>query len=181
MAEKRSFLRDTRHLWILFLLIALVGAGSLAARNRAVPETFGEFGPYRGAALREIASRPMKLQADHVCLECHSDVGDERAESIHKAVGCIHCHGPGLKHVAEAKAGEAPTAAGEWDGDFLTSMDLYITDNRKACLVCHEQVVGMPEAFRKINVTEHLEEQGAEEIKSARLCFECHEGHSPGL
>ncbi|MFT5327281.1 MAG: hypothetical protein ACI8P0_005170 [Planctomycetaceae bacterium] len=179
MAKERSFLRDTRHLWILFLLIAVAGAGAVAARNRAVPETWGQFGAYRGAALAEIASHPMKLQADHVCLKCHTDVGEERAESVHKAVGCVHCHGPGRKHVAEAEAGGELTSAGEWDGDFRTAIDLYITHNRKACLVCHESVIGMPEDFRKINVAEHLEEQGAEEIKSPNVCFECHEGHSP--
>jgi hypothetical protein len=39
----------------------------------------------------------------------------------------------------------------------------------------------MPEAFRSINVAEHLEEQGAEDIAGGNVCFECHEGHSPGL
>ena len=68
--------------------------------------------------------------------------------------------------------------AAKWDGDFLTSIDLYITRDKRTCLVCHEAAVGMPKDFKKINPAEHLEEQGASEPASQETCFECHGGHN---
>lgn len=177
-----TFVRDTGHLWILLLLIVIGGAGFLWARTQMIPESFGERGPYRGDALDEIAAMPMVLPPDHVCLECHTDVGDERAESLHEAVRCFHCHGTGQEHIAMArKAAESDNvsipAAREWDGDFLTKIDLFVTQDRKTCLVCHETQIGMPEDFKKINVAEHLEDMGADDPTSRDTCFECHGGH----
>ncbi|MCA9262278.1 MAG: hypothetical protein KDA60_00455 [Planctomycetales bacterium] len=176
-----SFFRDTRHLWILLVLVALVGWGALTVRGMMVPESFGRQGPYRDTALDEIASRPSVLQTDSVCHECHEDIQEERAESRHVTVRCVHCHGRATEHVilarqAESSDGEV-TPAAEWDGNFLTDQDLYIARNRKVCLVCHEQAVGMPEDFQKIIVAEHLEEQGASEPESIETCFECHGPH----
>ena len=177
-----AFVRDTGHLWILLFMIVAGGAGFLWARTKMIPESYGERGPYRAAALDEIAATPMTLQADRVCLECHTDVGEERAESLHQAVRCFHCHGSGREHVAlardAAESGDSslPPAA-EWDGDFLTEVDLFVTQDRATCLVCHEAQVGMPEDFKKITVAEHLEEMGAEELASRAVCFECHGGH----
>ena len=57
-----DFIRNTRHLWILLLLILGGGAGLLAVRDRMVPETYGQaqgrYGPYRQAALSEITTQP---------------------------------------------------------------------------------------------------------------------------
>ena len=59
-----------------------------------VPEDFGkheaQHRPYRRAALKAISERPLVLLADSVCLKCHTDVGEERAESLHKANGAAH-------------------------------------------------------------------------------------------
>ncbi|MFQ5730530.1 MAG: hypothetical protein ACE5KM_01115 [Planctomycetaceae bacterium] len=174
--------RDARHLWIMLFLVAGGGAGFLWIRGQMVPETFGQQGPYRAAALDEIAAKPSVLPADAVCLKCHADVGKERAEALHKAVRCFHCHGLGRDHVAQArKAAKSPdiavAPAGKWDGNFLTPIDLYITKDKATCLVCHEARVGMPEKFKKIDVAAHLKEQEAEEPKSRETCFECHGGH----
>ena len=176
------FFIDTRHLWILLVLIGLAGWAFGTLRGRMVPEGFGQQGPYRAEALVEIAAKPSVFQADAVCHQCHQDVQEERAETLHRAVRCVHCHGQGHKHVAQARlAAESPEyviePAAEWDGDFLTSIDLFITQDRKTCLVCHEAAVGMPADFKKINVTEHLEEMEASEAESRETCFECHSGH----
>jgi hypothetical protein len=177
-----TFFRDTGHLWILLILLVAGGGGFLWARAQMIPESYGERGPYRGDALHEVAAKPMVLQADKVCLECHTDVGEERAGTLHEAVRCIHCHGLANDHVAVARkaadgAELSVPAAAEWDGDFMTHIDLYITQDRATCVVCHESRVGMPEDFKKIIVAEHLEEMGAEEPASRQVCFECHGGH----
>ncbi len=85
--------------------------------------------------------------------------------------------------MAQARAskttGDPVDAAPVWDGDFRTSMDFYIVEDQKACLVCHERVVGMPASFRSINVRQHLEEEEADDPDSPEACFECHSGHDP--
>jgi len=177
-----SLFRDTRHLLILMVLIVAGGAAFIWLRGEMVPSSYGQRGPYRGAALEEIAAKKSVLQADSVCLKCHAGVGEERAESLHKEVSCFHCHGLGRDHVAQArKAAESESVsippAQKWDGDFLTRIDLYITKDRASCLACHESVVGMPEDFKKINVAEHLEDMGAEQPEKKEACFDCHQGH----
>lgn len=186
MSLKLLFSRHTRHLQILAFLILAGGGVAAFVRSQLVPQTFGDIGPYPVEALEREANKPMIHVADHVCLECHTDVEEARAESPHKAVACFHCHGYGSEHVKAAKlAAEDPEkeipSAQEWDGDFRTHADLFVTQDRATCLSCHMRVVGMSEAFRSINVAEHLEEQGAEEVDGRNVCFECHDGHSPGL
>ncbi len=177
--------RDTRHLRLLALLIAVGATGAFFLRSLMMPESFGARGPYRAAALEQIASQPSVLQSDASCVTCHTEVQEERAESPHQAVLCLHCHGNGREHIlAATNAAESPEnmipAAQEWDGDFHTQIDLFVTQDRATCLSCHTSVVGMPDRFRSINVAMHLEEQGAEEINGKNVCFECHTGHSPG-
>lgn len=174
--------RDTGHLWFLVLLIAVVGAGFVALRGWMIPPSFGERGPYRAAALQEIAAHPSVVPADSECLACHVKVGEERASSLHQAVRCWHCHGLGGEHMKQARLaaqteGAKPPPALPWDGDFRTTLDLFVTKDRATCLVCHESTVGMPEKFKKIVVAQHLEEMGAENPASRDVCFECHGGH----
>lgn len=182
MNWKLIFSRDAFHLWIVLFVVVAGGSAFLWAQSQMVPKTYGRQGPYRAAALDEIAAKPSVLQADAVCLKCHVEVEEERAESLHSVVSCAHCHGLGREHVAQArKAAKSPgltvAPAKKWDGDFMTKIDLYITQDRATCLVCHEARVGMPEKFKKINVAEHLEEMGASEPKGRETCFECHMGH----
>ncbi len=181
-----SLLRDTRHLQILAVLILAVGAGAVFLRGQLVPADYGQHGPYRGAALQEESSRPHFLTSDANCLKCHQSVHEERKDSPHTAVRCMHCHGNGHEHMAVAqKAVTAPETkiapASGWDGNFLTELDLFITKDRAICLSCHQKVVGMPDSFRAIVVDQHLEEQGATDAASPDVCFECHTGHSPGI
>jgi uncharacterized protein with PIN domain len=182
----RLFSRDNRHLVVLGSLLAVGGLVFKVATTQLVPKTFGDKGPYRAAALDELASKkPMTMPSDAQCLSCHADVGEERKEALHKEVACFHCHGVGTQHMEEARkvaaAGGAPSTAyrpaEQWDGNFLTKQDLYVTKDRKACLSCHESVVGMPKEFSQIVVLEHLKEEEAEHPESATVCSECHDGH----
>ena len=182
-----KFIWETKHLWILLSLIALGGYASWAIRNQFVPATYGDqsgrYGPYRAAALAQIAARPSLFIADSVCHECHEEIQEERDEMPHMAVRCFHCHGVGREHVSQARlAADSPDAsiapAKEWDGDFFTKIDLYVTKDRASCLVCHEEAVGMPEWFQKINVADHLEENEPEDPASREVCWQCHGGHN---
>ena len=180
------FSRHARHLRIVASLLLIASIAGMFVRNKMVPEAFGDRGPYRPAALDQIASQPSVLSSDATCLKCHSKVQEERAESPHQAVGCMHCHGNGHQHIAAAlKAAESPGSeipkAAEWDGDFHSKQDFFVTKDRATCLSCHASVVGMPSNFRSIDMAKHLEEQGAENVNDKNVCFECHTGHSPGI
>jgi hypothetical protein len=173
---------DTRHLWALGAFLAAVGLVGMVVRRELVPDDYGRTGPYRASALDDIAARPSLFQADATCHACHESVEHERAGKSHEAVRCAHCHGHAVEHVATAgRAAKDPSItlppAAEWDGDFFTKVDLYITKDRATCLSCHEAVVGMPADFKKIDVALHLEEQGASEPLAKETCFECHGGH----
>ena len=186
MSKQFSIFRDTRHIQILTLLLIVAGVGAAAIRSQLIPKSFGQQGPYRSEALKRNSDLPQVLPSDASCVRCHQAVHDERAESPHQAVRCFHCHGTGHTHVAQAeKALTTPdspvAAAAEWDRLFPSRIDLFKAKDRAICLSCHESVVGMPAGFRSIVVAEHLETQGAENTDHADVCFECHNGHSPGL
>lgn len=186
MSERFSVIRDTRHLQLLFVLLMAAGVVAFYVRAQFVPKSFGERGPYRAEALDEIASLPHFLSSDASCIQCHQAVHDERKDSPHIAVLCMHCHGNGRQHMAQAiKAKESPELtldrAKPWDNNFVTSIDLFITKDKAICLSCHQRVVGMPKTFRAIDPDKHLEEQGASDAASPEACFECHSGHSPGI
>jgi hypothetical protein len=186
MSAPFSLLRDTRHLQLLAIVLLVAGSLAIVIRNRIVPQDFGERGPYPSRALADNAALPHFLSSDASCLKCHESVHEERKDSPHVAVLCMHCHGNGREHIAQAiKAATSPDlkipAAQPWDGDFLTKIDLFITKDRAICLSCHQKVVGMPAGFRAIDAASHLEEQGASDAESPEACFECHTGHSPGI
>lgn len=175
-------IHDTRHLWALGAVLAGVGLVGMEVRSLLVPADFGLRGPYRASALDDAAARPSRFPSDATCHACHQEVQHERAGKAHEAVRCAHCHGVGTEHVALARRAVDDPAidlpgASEWDGDFLTKVDLWITKDRRVCLSCHESVVGMPAGFQKIDVAAHLEEQGASEPLAKDTCFECHGGH----
>lgn len=177
-----GLVRDTRHVWILLFLIFVGGVGFQAVRTALIPDDFGQLGPYRAAALETIADSPSIFPADTECFECHDSVREERSESLHVAVACVHCHGLARNHMAQAQQAAksqdvSVVPAKDWDGKFPSEVDLFVTEDRNTCLVCHEAVVGMPEDFRKIDVAEHLEEMEADEPESRETCFECHGGH----
>ena len=173
---------DTRHLWALGAFLAALSLVGMVVRRELVPDDFGTKGPYRASALLDNAAQPSLFQSDATCHACHESVQHERAGKSHEAVRCAHCHGLAVEHVTLARKSAGDPAvilppAAQWDGDFLTKVDLFITKDRATCLSCHTAVVGMPADFKKIDVAAHLEEQGAAEPLSKETCFECHGGH----
>ncbi|MFC1757640.1 hypothetical protein ACFL2H_02590 [Planctomycetota bacterium] len=177
-------IRDLRHILIVLAVLVIGGAGGQFLRTAMIPESFGRQGPYRADALVTIASQKSRFPSAEKCHKCHEDVREEREETLHAGVACVHCHGLGEKHIAEAEAiaksenaEGTVTPAEPWDGQFPSTIDLFISQDRKTCLVCHESVVGMPEDFRKIDVAAHLDEQGADDPDSPDTCFECHGNH----
>src|SRR3989304_3162995 len=60
----------------LAILFLLLGGLLVAARQYLVPETFGELGPSRAAAVTANASRPQVYAGHEVCAACHPDIAE---------------------------------------------------------------------------------------------------------
>ena len=146
-----------------------------------VPDTWGEKGHYRAAALTEEVARERKLVSATECWTCHEDQQALFSESAHREVHCFNCHDHLLEHfnlctkaVADAKAaGQDPKKAK------CGPLGMKLDSIKPACVRCHTQLTGRPKGFTTINQNEHLEENGAENPKSPKACLECHSGHKP--
>jgi len=90
----------------LLIVVLVVVAVLVYARMRFVPETFGENGHYREAAIDSVAAAGIQYAGHEACIECHDDIGDLKAGSYHRRVNCEVCHGPGAAHAAGVEAGE---------------------------------------------------------------------------
>ena len=82
----------------LALAFTIFISAFLIIRHLLVPETFGQYGFYRGASLGEIEQAPLKYAGQKMCLECHQDIEDLKQQDVHSEVRCETCHGPGQKH-----------------------------------------------------------------------------------
>lgn len=176
------FTRDVRHLWTILGGLVLVVVLFLAARSVVVPPSHGQFGPYRGEALAEAAARQRIVPAASECLECHEDQAEQFAESAHREVQCMQCHGLATEHIVNCRALKAAGANGKLAEDSGLHCDdgvVKIDDLRGACEHCHSELVGRPRSHPVIDTAEHLEEEEPEEPESRKVCSECHVAHQP--
>jgi len=118
------------------------------------PDSFGEYGHYRGKALDEISAKDPKYMQMETCAMCHDSIAGVKAESVHKSIQCETCHGPGNKHV---------------DDPENVKMDLPM--ERELCLRCHMKNLARPSGvIVQIDNSEHyVDEQ----------CITCHNPHQP--
>lgn len=139
----------------LAIIFALVIGAAITARILLVPETFGDYGHYRAAAVDEIAALEMVYAGQTVCNDCHDDIYETKRESNHRGVSCEACHGPALDHV------DAP--------DEITPM---APRGRGYCPLCHGYNPARPSGFPQIVAERH---------NPGLPCMECHDPHNPLL
>lgn len=144
--------RDFAHVVRMAIVFAMALGGFIIWRAWMVPADFGTYGHYRAGALAEIASRTTVYAGQLECVGCHDTVQEERKSSLHARISCETCHGPLGQH-----------ARGETDVAPIRP------STRGVCLPCHTSRLGMPAAFKKINIKEHSE---------AGPCTECHKPHT---
>ncbi len=147
--------KDIEH---LLRLAAVFFAGLLIfliARAIFVPPSFGEYGFYRGNALKEISARPIKYAGHKVCEDCHSDVVDVKKAGKHAGVNCEACHGPLANHAEDP-----------------VSVTPQLPDTAVLCARCHEANIGKPVKFPQVDSKEH---------SGGQTCKTCHQPHSPLL
>lgn len=137
---------------LLPLFIVFIGL-FLLIRYLLVPDSFGQYGHYRGEALNEIAASEMRVASKAMCVDCHWDVQEVIDNDVHANLSCIICHGPGLAHV------EDPSP------DNIEKMS-----ERELCGKCHQMNPARPmEVIFQVDLETH--NPGFEN------CSDCHHPH----
>ncbi len=134
----------------LVLLTLAIVVGYFVARYYMTPESFGQYGFYRGASLTEHANRPLTFAGQESCRECHQEVLQQVAQFEHNTLGCETCHGPAVDHAMNPDAS-------------LIKID------DDSCLRCHRSDPSKPPWLRQIPEDDHYGEG----------CKECHTPHQP--
>jgi transcription elongation factor Elf1 len=147
--------KDIEHLVRLAVVMAIALVAFLVLRAAVVPHTFGEYGHYRGAAIAEIAARPIAYAGHQTCEGCHTDVVDLKKQGKHVVVPCEACHG--------ALAGHADDPAS------VTPPKL---DTAVLCARCHEANSAKPKDFPQVVTADH---------SGGIACDTCHQPHRPKI
>ena len=137
----------------LVLLTIVIAASYGVARSLITPESFYQYGHFRGDALMEIASREPVYGGKKSCDECHSEILALQAKGPHKTLSCEGCHNASSKHAGNP--------------DLKTTAKL----DDKTCMRCHESNPARPAWYKQITLAKHYMGQGA--------CKECHKPHQP--
>jgi len=149
-----SIFKDTGHLF-RFAALFVVGVTSiLVVRAIVIPRSFGQYGHYRGAALKEIAKLPIKYAGHQACEVCHTDIVATKNAGKHAGVNCEACHGPLAKHA---------------DDPSIVPAKL---DTATLCVKCHAASAAKPKGFPQVKADEH---------SGGLPCETCHQPHSPAI
>ena len=126
----------------------------LLVRAMLIPETFGEYGHYRGDALEDNAGFEAHFTGQTVCLDCHQDIEDKKLTDVHSEIRCEACHGPGYKHIEKGDTSLIVKPAG-----------------REFCGKCHSKnAARRRDAVFQIDIKSH---------NAGKDCTECHNPHQP--
>lgn len=156
---------DKSKQFLIRLILIFVGIVLLVivARDFMIPDSWGEYGYYRGDYINEEASREIKYGTNLSCMECHQEVNELKSHSAHQRLSCEMCHAPVSEHILDGKKiAMMPTKQGE--------------PQIELCLQCHQKTVGRDEKIPTIDHKQHLDEQ---EVKATHSCDQCHTVHAP--
>ena len=137
----------------LAAVFAVAVIGLFVARSLLVPDTFGDLGHYRAAAIDTIVAHPKEYAGHQECTMCHRPIAEQRAASNHRGVRCEVCHGPAAAHVANP-----------------LEIKPAVPRERDLCVLCHAYSPSRPTGFPQIDSVTH----------NPRMpCAGCHEPHAP--
>jgi uncharacterized CHY-type Zn-finger protein len=149
-----SSFKESRHLYHFAGLFVLAFLVFLVVRHYYVPKSFGEYGHYRGAAIGEIASLPVKFAGHQTCEGCHTDVLDVKSKGKHAHVNCEACHGALANHADDP------------------SIKPVLPDTTLLCARCHTASAAKPKGFPQVVPADH---------SGGVPCQTCHNPHSPAM
>jgi len=150
----RGFFKMPPQIIRLFLLALGIVGSYAVARSFLTPESFKQYGWYRGDALVELSSRQPVFAGRKACEECHSDEVQKLGKHEHKTLSCEGCHGAGQVHSDDPRK------------------DNIDRSGFAACLRCHEANPSRPKWHKQISIKTHYAGGGK--------CTECHVPHMPG-
>jgi len=140
----------------LLLAFAVFIGIMLGLKYFLTPESWREYGAYRGYALTEIADKEAKFVQMDDCAMCHDSIAELKTQGEHISIQCEICHGPGYKHAED---------------DENNKMEIPKTN--QFCMRCHTKNPASPnKIIKQIDAVEHAE--GEE-------CITCHNPHQPWL
>ncbi|HUV70873.1 MAG TPA: multiheme c-type cytochrome [Terracidiphilus sp.] len=149
-----SSFKEAKHLFHFAGLFVLAFLVFLVVRHYVVPKSFGEYGHYRGAAIGDIASRPVKFAGHQTCEGCHTDILDVKSKGKHAHVNCEACHGALANHADDP------------------SIKPVLPDTAVLCARCHTASAAKPKGFPQVVPAEH---------SGGVPCQTCHNPHSPAM
>jgi hypothetical protein len=137
----------------LLVVFTVLGGGMFTGWRLLIPETFGELGHFRAAAMDSVAAREKKYAGRQVCAACHPDIEAQRTAGFHTGLSCEVCHGPAATHVA-APMETKPS----------------IPSERENCTLCHGFNPSRPTGFPQVDPVAH---------NTPTACTVCHSPHAP--
>jgi uncharacterized CHY-type Zn-finger protein len=149
-----SSFKESKHLFHFAGLFVLLFVVFLVVRHFVVPKSFGEYGHYRGAAIGEIASLPVKFAGHQTCEGCHTDILDVKSKGKHAHVNCEACHGALANHADDP------------------SIKPVLPDTAVLCARCHTASAAKPKGFPQVVPADH---------SGGVACQTCHNPHSPAM
>jgi hypothetical protein len=150
-----ALFKDIEHLVRLAVLFAIGLLAFVILRAAVVPRSFGQYGHYRGAAIAEIAARPIAFAGRGTCESCHSDVADQKKLGKHVVVACEACHGALAAHA-----------------DDPGSVQPKKLDTAIVCARCPAANSAKPKWFPQVVTADH---------SGGLACDTCHQPHSPKI
>lgn len=142
-------LPQLRVLAILFTALILI---FLVTRKLLIPDSFGQYGNYRGNALIDNQNHETRYAGKQVCINCHSDIFELLQQDMHQGLSCETCHGPGLKHA-----------------DSMEPADIMKMSSRDDCGRCHGYNPARLGKVAMVDINTHNIETGK--------CINCHNPH----
>jgi Cytochrome c554 and c-prime len=149
-----SRFKDAGHLFRFLFLFVVAFVVFLVVRHFVVPKSFGQYGHYRGAAIAEIAAKPVKFAGHDTCETCHADILDAKKTGKHANVNCEACHGPLANHANDPSIAPAKL------------------DTAVLCIKCHAASAAKPKTFPQVDADQH---------SGGVPCETCHKPHDPAL
>ena len=138
---------------IILLFIFFISV-FLLVRSLLIPDTFGQYGHYRGDSLIENASLEKTYADVEDCKACHDDVAQNIQNDMHAGLSCLICHGPGNEHVEDPQVGNIAKESG-----------------REFCGKCHHVHPSRPaDVILQVDIHTHHTEKSD--------CIECHNPHT---
>lgn len=169
-------MQNSKHVFRALFLIIIWGIVFLVVRGLMIPDSYGEFGHYRGDNVAEQrAKSPVHGRLDS-CDSCHAKQAETIHRGKHSTVPCQDCHAP-LNAVNPGYPKEPPVP--HTDGNKKKTAAMPVNRKARLCERCHEKLESKPKGFPQVVPAEHLQQVGGEDGDEA--CVNCHTPHDPKL